>query len=101
MTMADEAVSSADTTLACMRGYAGCVQGAQEKGVIIGNGVYEPGKIDGHPAMQDAGGACPGGRVDHLRGRYRGVSVRRFHRGDGRRGGVGHALCPRLACRTS
>ena len=52
--MADEAASSADTTLACMRGYAGCVQGAQEKGVIIGNGVYEPGKIDGHPAMRQA-----------------------------------------------
>lgn len=53
-TMADEALSSANTTLACLRGYADCVQGAQEKGVIIGNGVYEPGKIEGHPAMRQA-----------------------------------------------
>ncbi len=54
VTMADEAASSADTTLACLRGYADCAQGAQERGVIIGNGVYEPGKIDGHPAMRKA-----------------------------------------------
>lgn len=44
-TMADETVSSADTTIACFRGYADCVEGAVEKGVIIGNGVYEAGEI--------------------------------------------------------
>ena len=54
ITMADEDESSADTTLACLRGYADCVQGAQEKGVIIGNGVYEPGKVTDTPAMQQA-----------------------------------------------
>lgn len=54
VTMADEDVSSADTTLACLRGYADCVNGAVEKGVIIGNGVYEPGKVKGTPAMQQA-----------------------------------------------
>ena len=36
VTMADEDSASADTTLACMRGYADCVKGAVEKGVIIG-----------------------------------------------------------------
>lgn len=45
VTMADEVHSSADTTLACFRGYADCVEGAVEKGVIIGSGVYEPGKV--------------------------------------------------------
>ena len=35
VTMADECISSADTTLACFRGYAECVEGAVEKGVII------------------------------------------------------------------
>lgn len=44
-TMADESVSSADTTIACFRGYADCVEGAVEKGIIIGNGVYESGKL--------------------------------------------------------
>ena len=52
--MADEDVSSADATLACLRGYAACVRGAQEKGVIIGSGVYEPGKVKDKPAMQQA-----------------------------------------------
>lgn len=61
VTMADEDVSSADATLACLRGYAACVRGyaacvrgAQEKGVIIGSGVYEPGKVKDKPAMQQA-----------------------------------------------
>ena len=52
--MADKEVSSADTTLACLRGYAACVRGAQEKGVLIGSGVYEPGKVKHTPAMQQA-----------------------------------------------
>ncbi len=34
-TMADEERSSADTTLACFRGYADCVEGAAEKGVLV------------------------------------------------------------------
>ena len=54
VTMADEAHSSADTTLACFRGYADCVEGAVEKGVIIGSGVYEPGKVKNNPAMAQA-----------------------------------------------
>ena len=54
VTMADEAHASADTTLACFRGYADCVEGAEEKGVLIGSGVYEPGKVKNTPAMQQA-----------------------------------------------
>lgn len=53
-TMADETVSSADTTLACFRGYADCVEGAVEKGVIIGSGVYESGTIRNTPEMNTA-----------------------------------------------
>ena len=53
-TMADEPKTSADTTLACFRGYAECVEGAVEKGVIIGSGVYEAGKVRGTPAMTQA-----------------------------------------------
>lgn len=54
VTMADESVSSADTTLACFRGYADCVEGAVEKGVIIGNGAYELGTIKNSKAMKTA-----------------------------------------------
>ena len=54
VTMADTAISSADTTLACFRGYADCVEGAIEKGVIIGNGVHGKGEIKNHKAMREA-----------------------------------------------
>ena len=54
VTMADEELSSADTTLACFRGYADCVQGAVEKGVLIGNGVYQPGTVKTTKAMAKA-----------------------------------------------
>ena len=51
-TMADNEKSSADTTLACFRGYADCVEGAVEKGVIVAGCVYEKGEIKNHPAMK-------------------------------------------------
>ena len=54
VTMADDMASSADTALACLRGYADCVQGAEEKGVIIGSGVYEPGTVRATAAMKKA-----------------------------------------------
>lgn len=54
VTMADEEAASADTTLACFRGYADCVEGAVEKGVIIGGNAYEKGEIKTHAAMQKA-----------------------------------------------
>lgn len=54
VTAADEDKASAETTLACFRGYADCVEGAEEKGVIYGMGVYEKGEINGHPAMLQA-----------------------------------------------
>ena len=54
VTAADEELSSAETTLACFRGYADCVNGAVEKGVICGMGAYEKGEIKGMRAMTDA-----------------------------------------------
>lgn len=54
VTMADEELSSAETTLACFRGYAACVEGAVEKGVIIGNGVYEKGAVKSTEAFSKA-----------------------------------------------
>ena len=54
MTAADNDTAAMDTTLACFRGYADCVKGAVEKGVIYGIGVYEKGKIQNSPTMKQA-----------------------------------------------
>lgn len=54
VTAADEEKQAAQTTLDCFRGYADCVEGAKEMGVIYGMGTYEKGEIIGHPAMIDA-----------------------------------------------
>lgn len=54
MTAAAGSKSAMDATLASFRGFAACVDGAQEKGIIYGTGVYEIGKILGTPAMKQA-----------------------------------------------
>lgn len=54
VTMADDSPASADTTLAYFRGYADCVSGAKEMGVIIGGGVYEKGEIKNTEAVKKA-----------------------------------------------
>lgn len=54
MTAADGEPVAMDTTLACFRGYADCVEGAVEKGVIYGTGVYEKSEIEGTDKMQEA-----------------------------------------------
>lgn len=54
MTAADAEKASMETTLACFRGYADCVEGAKEMGVIYGIGVYEKGEVKDTKAMQEA-----------------------------------------------
>lgn len=54
VTAADAERSSAETTLACFRGYADCVEGAREMGVIYGMGAYEKGEIRNSSAMAEA-----------------------------------------------
>ncbi|MGN1345771.1 MAG: flavodoxin family protein [Eubacteriales bacterium] len=54
MTAADKGKASMDTTLACFRGYADCVEGAVEKGVIYGTGVYDKGAVRESAAMAEA-----------------------------------------------
>lgn len=54
VTTADEVKQSADTTLAYFHGYADCVEGAVEKGGIIGSSVYEPGKVKNTTVMERA-----------------------------------------------
>ena len=54
ITCADKDPAAQETTLACLRGYADCVEGAKEKGVIYGTGVYQPGEIKKTPAFVQA-----------------------------------------------
>lgn len=54
VTAADDEESAAQTTIACFRGYADCVNGAKEMGIIYGLGVYEKGEILETKAMNDA-----------------------------------------------
>ena len=52
--LCDSERAAAETTIACFRGYADCVEGAREMGVICGMGVYERGKVAGTSAMAQA-----------------------------------------------
>lgn len=54
VTAADAELESAETTIACFRGYAECVEGAKEKGIIYGMGAYEKGEIRNSKAMTEA-----------------------------------------------
>ena len=60
MTAADSGIESMETTLACFRGYADCVEGAKEMGIIYGTGVYEKGEIKDKKAMLEAYEMCKG-----------------------------------------
>ncbi len=54
MTAAENSETVMDCTLECFRGFAACLKGSKEMGVIYGKGVYEAGTIKGTPAMQEA-----------------------------------------------
>lgn len=54
MTAAEDTDTVMNCTLECMRGFAECLEGSVEKGVIYGKGVYEKGEIQNHSSMQQA-----------------------------------------------
>ena len=54
VTAADPSPAAADTTLACFRGYADCIEGAKEMGTVLGMGAYGKGEILDKPAMEEA-----------------------------------------------
>lgn len=54
VTAADSENESAETTINCFRGYADCVEGAKEMGIIYGMGAYEKGEIIETPAIKEA-----------------------------------------------
>lgn len=45
LTAAEDSDTVMDCTLECFRGFASCLRGAKEKGVIYGKGVYEAGEV--------------------------------------------------------
>lgn len=53
-TCADGETASTDTTLACFRGYADCIEGAKEMGYVLGTGVYALGEVQDTRAMAEA-----------------------------------------------
>ena len=55
MTCADDNRAAMACTLECFRGFTACLNGAKEKGVIYGTGVYRPGEVMSSPAMQESG----------------------------------------------
>lgn len=54
MTAAEDSDTVMDCTLECFRGFAACLDGAKEMGVIEGKGVYEAGEIRETRFMQQA-----------------------------------------------
>lgn len=54
VTAADGEREAAETTIACFRGYADCVEGAKEMGIVYGMGTYEKGEVKNTPAMNEA-----------------------------------------------
>lgn len=52
VTCADGEKAAAETTVACFRGYADCVDGAVEKGIIYGVGTYQKGEVKNTPRFQ-------------------------------------------------
>lgn len=54
MTCADEDKRAMDTTLECFRGFAVCLKGSQEKGVVYGTGTYEAGTVKTKKSMTEA-----------------------------------------------
>ncbi len=53
-TCADEEKTSCERTFECFRGYADCVEGAKECGLIYGAGVYEKGAVKNTSLMNEA-----------------------------------------------
>ncbi len=51
MTAAEDDVDTMDGTLACFRGFAMCIDGYEEKGVLYGKGVSDKGEVTARPEL--------------------------------------------------
>jgi len=51
MTAAEEDEDTMDGTIACMHGFAMCIDGYEEKGILYGKGVAEKGEVVNRPEL--------------------------------------------------
>jgi len=51
MTAAEEDEDTMDGTIACMHGFAMCIDGYDEKGILYGKGVAEKGEVVNRPEL--------------------------------------------------
>ena len=51
---ADTDLSHMERTIECFRGFAYCLEGSREKGVVYGVGAWKKGEIKGLPSMAEA-----------------------------------------------
>lgn len=51
MTSAENDEDTMDRTIACFRGFAKCIDGYEEKGILYGRGVYEKGAVRNSPDL--------------------------------------------------
>lgn len=51
MTAAENERDTMDGTLACLHGFAMCIDGYEEKGILYGRGVYERGEVVNFPDL--------------------------------------------------
>ena len=54
VTAADPEIQAMERTIEGFRGFTSCLDGAKEKGIIYGTGVWHVGDIQGYPAMNQA-----------------------------------------------
>lgn len=54
ITAADTSIPMMQRTIECFRGFADCLNGAQEKGIVYGVGAWNLGEIEGTKAVQEA-----------------------------------------------
>lgn len=53
-TAAENSRTAVECTIECMRGFAACLEGSKEMGVIYGIGVYEKGAVKATPMVKEA-----------------------------------------------
>lgn len=54
MTAAEDSDTVMNCTLECFRGFARCLEGSAEKGIILAKGVYEKGEVKNTKYMNEA-----------------------------------------------
>ncbi len=54
MTAAEDSETVMDCTLECFRGFADCLEGSKEMGIIYAKGVYKRGEINSTPYIKQA-----------------------------------------------